>query len=219
MPSNLHMRARLTNVRWIGGGSGAGKSTVAARLATEHGLELYATDATIRTHFGRSTPSTHPLVHAFSAMSMDERWLDRSPAEMVRTFHGFQGEGFEMIVEDLTAMAATGPVLAEGFRLLPRLVAPLLAAQQTAVWLLPTPRFRRFALEGRATTAAMLQATSDPARAFENLLDRDALFTEALRAETEALGLQTIEIDLGGTVEAVTARVAVALGLRRDLEG
>ena len=34
---------RLEHVLWIGGGSGAGKSTVARRLATEYGLQVYAT--------------------------------------------------------------------------------------------------------------------------------------------------------------------------------
>jgi shikimate kinase len=38
---------RLRHVRWIGGGSGAGKSTIARQLAAEHGLHLYNSDGTI----------------------------------------------------------------------------------------------------------------------------------------------------------------------------
>ena len=37
------LRARLRHVYWIGGGSGAGKSTIARRLAARHGLQLYVT--------------------------------------------------------------------------------------------------------------------------------------------------------------------------------
>src|SRR4051794_518533 len=37
--------SRLEHVVWIGGGSGAGESTVALRLANEYGLRVYATDA------------------------------------------------------------------------------------------------------------------------------------------------------------------------------
>lgn len=38
-------------------------------------------------------------------MSMDERWVDRSPEIMLETFHRFRGEGFDMIVDDLLGRA------------------------------------------------------------------------------------------------------------------
>jgi hypothetical protein len=55
-------------------------------------------------------------------MSMDERWVNRSPETMLETFHWFRGEGFGPIVEDLLALPAEPGVVAEGFRLLPHLV-------------------------------------------------------------------------------------------------
>jgi 2-phosphoglycerate kinase len=207
-----NLRDRLAHVRWIGGGSGAGKSTVAAALAVSHGLITYATDASIRAHVARTSPNTHPLLHAFVAMDMDQRWVDRSPEEMLQTFHGFRGEAFELIVEDLLGLSS-GPVLAEGFRLLPRLVAPLLRDERQAVWLLPTPRFRRSAFAQRGTTGAMVASTRDPVRALENLLQRDALFTDEVRADVSDLGLEAIEVDLGDTPADVTERVRVALAL------
>ena len=36
------LQEQLRHVYWIGGGSGAGKSTIARRIAAEHGLQLYA---------------------------------------------------------------------------------------------------------------------------------------------------------------------------------
>jgi dephospho-CoA kinase len=42
------LRARLRHVYWIGGGSGAGKSTIARRVAGRHGLRVYATDDAMR---------------------------------------------------------------------------------------------------------------------------------------------------------------------------
>jgi predicted kinase len=38
------LRARLRHVYWLGGGSGAGKSTIARQVADRHGLRVYATD-------------------------------------------------------------------------------------------------------------------------------------------------------------------------------
>jgi 2-phosphoglycerate kinase len=142
---------RLRHVRWIGGGSGAGKSTVARQLAADHGLRLYRTDDTIAEHVRRSRSTDTPLLDAFLAMDMDERWANRSPEVMLKTFPWFAGEGFDLIMEDLLALAENPLVLAEGFRLLPRLVAPLLSRPNQAVWLVPTPAFRRAAFDSRGT--------------------------------------------------------------------
>ncbi|MEV5502957.1 hypothetical protein AB0M50_46910 [Nonomuraea fuscirosea] len=112
------LRERLRHVHWIGGGSGAGKSTAARRLAGRHGMRLYDTDAAMPDHARRLPPDRAPHLGRFAAMDMDERWVTRSPAEMLDTFHWYRGEGFELIVEDLLALPADRPLLAEGFRLL-----------------------------------------------------------------------------------------------------
>jgi len=80
------LRARLRDVYWIGGGSGAGKSTIARRLAARHGLRLYATDEVMADHGRRSSPADSPLMAGFAAMDMDERWVSRSPETMLETF-------------------------------------------------------------------------------------------------------------------------------------
>lgn len=117
-------RTRLQHVRWIGGGTGAGKSTIARRLARAHGLRVYDSDRVIGEHARRSTALKHPLVHRFMATDMDERWVKRSPAVMLETFHGFQGEGFEFVVEDLLALPNDAPILGEAGVLLE--LSPLL---------------------------------------------------------------------------------------------
>jgi 2-phosphoglycerate kinase len=206
-------RHRLRHVRWIGGGTGAGKTTVALRLAESHGFQLYNSDAALRKHVSRSTPDRHPMLHAFLAMGMDERWLNRSPQAMLDTFHAFQGEGFELIVDDLLAIPARLPILAEGFRLLPRLVAPLLSRPDQAVWLIPTPEFRRAAFDARGFTWQIPQKTSDPERALASLLVRDELFASQVAQEAASLELPVIHVDVGATVDDLTERVADALGL------
>jgi hypothetical protein len=95
------------------------------------------------------TPQQAPLLSRFKAMDMDERWVKRSPQTMLESFHWFQGELFGLITEDLLRFPAEPGVIAEGFRLLPRLVKPLLAEPDHAIWLLPTPGFRRAAFASR----------------------------------------------------------------------
>lgn len=159
-------------------------------------------------HARRTTVQDSPLLHQFMAMDMDERWVNRSPQAMLETFHWFQGEGFDSIVEDLLGMPSEQGAVVEGFRLLPRLVKPMLAIPTHAVWLLPTTTFREKVLESRGGSAwGFLGKTSDPERALSNLLERDRMFTEILREETARLNLPAIEVDETMTEEQLVQRV------------
>ena len=203
---------RLRHIRWIGGGSGAGKSTVAGRLAEEYGLRLYPCDDTQLDHAARSNPADYPMLHAFMAMTMDERWVTRPPEEMYRTFHGFHGEGFGLILQDLLDLPSEVPVLVEGFKLLPRLVFPLMSRLDQAVWLLPTPEWRLTAFSRRGSLWSIAGRTSDPQTALANLLARDALFTEEVARQAAALQLLTIEVDGSLAVDELVERAAGCLG-------
>ncbi len=123
---------QLQHIYWIGGGSGAGKSTIARRIASEHGLYVYSTDDVMADHARRSSAEECPLLHQFIAMDLDERWVNRNSQVMFETFHWFRGEGFNLIVEDLLDMPREQAVIVEGFRLLPHLVKPLLQRIQSS---------------------------------------------------------------------------------------
>jgi 2-phosphoglycerate kinase len=207
------LHARLRHVYWIGGGSGAGKSTIAGRIAARHGLRLYATDDMMSDHARRSTPGDSPFLAEFAAMDMDERWVNRSPETMLETFHWYRGESFSLIVEDLLRLPSEPPVIVEGFRLLPHLVKPLLAVPDHAVWLLPTPEFRRAALDSRGSLWQIAGRTSNPEKALRNLLERDRMFTRRLHDETKRLGLRVIEVDTTVTEADLAEQVTEAFGL------
>ena len=123
--------------------------TVARRLSEKYEVRLYHCDDTQSAHTARSNPTDHPMLHTFITMTMDERWAKRTPEEMFHTFHGFHGEGFGLILEDLLDLPTDVPVLVEGYKLLPRLVSPLLSRPDQAAWLIPTPEWRRTALQQR----------------------------------------------------------------------
>jgi hypothetical protein len=181
-------------------------------LAAERGLRLYSTDEVMSDHARRATAQDCPFLSEFIAMDMDQRWVNRSPKTMLDTFHWYRGEGFALIVEDLLRLPPGPDVIAEGFRLLPRLVQPLLADRRHAIWLLPTPDFRRAAFESRGTLWAIAGKTGDPGTALHNLLDRDRMFTEVLVAETSRLRLPAVEVDTTMTEDVLTERVADAFG-------
>jgi 2-phosphoglycerate kinase len=208
------LQEQLQHVYWIGGGSGAGKSTIARRIAEERGLQLYATDDVMPNHARRSTPESSPLLHEFIAMDMDERWVNRSPQTMLESFHWFRGEGFGMIIDDLVGLPKEPAVIAEGFRLLPHLVQPLLATPRHAVWLLPTAEFRQAVFESRGGTQwGFIGKTSHPERALRNVLDRDAMFTNQLAEEAKRRSLNAVLIDNRITVDDLTSQVLEMFGL------
>jgi 2-phosphoglycerate kinase len=205
---------QLPHVYWIGGGSCAGKSTIARRIANQHGLHLYATDDMTVEHSRRSNPQDCPLLHQFIAMDIDERWVKRSPTTMLDTFHWFCGEGFNLIIEDLLRMPNGFRVIVEGFRVLPYLVKPFLSATNHAVWLLPSPEFRQTTIERRGgSTSGFLAKTSNPEEALQNLLERDRMFTDRLSKEVENLELHAIHVDTAMAEDETANLVAKVFGL------
>lgn len=189
------MNGTFSNVYWIGGGSGAGKSTVAKQIAAKLDAHLYDTDAAIADHVAKSNAVDAPRLHKFLSMSFDERWIGSDPDEMVKSFHWFYGECFSSILDDIVRLPKNRVVVAEGFRLLPRLVLPILPALHHAIWLLPTPEFRRYAFEARGGLWDIPEKTQDPSKALTNLLSRDAKFTEIIKHDAKSLGLACLQID------------------------
>lgn len=143
---------------------------------------------------------------------MDERWVLQTPEAMAASTIGQFTERFEMVLEDLAAIGGRGAV-AEGFGLLPELVAPHLESRRQAIFLLPTPetRERNYASRGWAG----IDGTSDHARASRNKLERDALLTEHVRRTARSHDLATIELDGSQTLDAVIAVVERHFGLAR----
>jgi hypothetical protein len=50
-------------------------------------MRLYGTDAVMPDHVRRMPVEQAPYLGKFAAMDMDERWVTRSPREMLDTFH------------------------------------------------------------------------------------------------------------------------------------
>jgi len=195
----------LRHVLWIGGGTAAGKSSIATALAERYGLARYNYDwHDSRDHSERTRPERHPVRTAFLAMSLDDQWVNRTPSQMAAEDLAEFAERFEMVLEDLAALPADR-VIADGFGLLPELVAKVAADRRQAVFVLPTPEFRDWALAQRGWIAR--EGTSNPVRARANRLARDALLTDHVRQRAKALGFAAIEVDGTRSLAEVTAEV------------
>jgi hypothetical protein len=168
-------RERLCHVRWIGGGTDSGKTSVARLLSETYRLPVYHYDqADLRHHLRLA--QTLPRYAAFLDASMDERWVRPQPEALAeRAWQAFR-DRFALVTEELTALSFPSGlhVLAEGFGLTPELLEPVLNSPRQAIWLVPTEPFKLAAMQRRGKGRFDGQV-SDMERAARNLLQRDRL--------------------------------------------
>lgn len=184
MPQDFHEQvSRMEHVLWIGGGCGAGKTSIALALAHAYDLQLYAVDAHGYDHLRRLGGGLEE--------SMDRRWLDPTPEELAARFVSASAERLPLILADLEARRGGPLLIAEGPQLFPELVAAQVASPAHGVWLVPTVAFQERALRGRGG----MSPTSDPERAMRNRLARDAIMNRLIRRQAAALGLTVLDVD------------------------
>lgn len=196
--SVAELRHRLDHIRWIGGGTGAGKSTVAAVLAGWSGADIYDGDRGERGYVNRVGAEGQPRFAALLAMSAEQRWLGRSPERIFAEMPSLHGESFPFVVDDLLGYPRGRVVLVDDFRTLPREVAPLLSWHSQAVFLLPDPSFRELALRTRYADPGRARANwgdADPRRMLAARLARDRLWDAEIRHQAGEHGLPVIDVD------------------------
>jgi hypothetical protein len=209
---------RLANVRWLGGSPCAGKSTIAAILAEQHGLRLYSCDAEFARHIETADSYHQPTLSRLRGLSAAEVF-DRPLKPMVRDAVLACVEQFAMIAADLAAMPSGPPVLAEGMPLLPASVMALRSRPAYAAWLVPAPDFQRAHYGRREWAASLMAGMSDPDRVFEKWMRRDEICARWVRGQASKLHLPVYVIENDETLDAVTAWAERQLGLAPGEEG
>jgi hypothetical protein len=213
---------RLAHVRWIAGGTGTGKSTVAAALVRRHGARRYDGDRAEHGWVARSTRWRHPRLHALAGAAPGQAWVGRSAREVFQSMAGLHGEVIGFLVEDLLALPDDRIVLVDYFGVLPRDVVPLLAGFHQVVFLLPSPGFRRRALAVRYADPLRARATwgsHGPEEMLAKRLARDALWDEEVRRQAAAYGLRTVPVDGSRPVEDLVTEAAARFRLTRVPKG
>lgn len=188
--------ATLQHVLWLGGPSDAGKTTV-TQILLQRSLrwQWYPCDLHEYNHLiARADPVLHPANYRNIGRPLDEQWVHTTPQELFTDALVTNIERFPMIVEDLIKMPTRPPVLVEGPRLFPALVAPVLNHPQQALWLLPTEEFAQESL-ARRNKPTQRSRSSDPERFRRNFVGRDQLLHEYIVAEVHRLGLPWIKVD------------------------
>lgn len=201
------LRQRLAGVLWIGGSTCAGKSSIADIIGGKYGIEVYHYDRHEPDHTARrlADPARYSAFMPFLRMSMDERWVLRSPEAMAEEVIASWTERFPLVIEDLPQLPTGVPLLAEGPGLFPELVQPLLSSPQQAIWLLASDNVIRNVRTNRPS--GIKRETSDPDRAIANVIARDFILARYIRDQAERLGLATYPVDWTESLEQVAQAV------------
>ncbi|MFC5831163.1 hypothetical protein [Nonomuraea insulae] len=202
---------RLAHVRWIAGGTGAGKSTLARLLAERHDVVLYDGDQAERGYAGRCTVQRQPYMCALLRTPVEDRYAGRTAEEIFQAMPSLHGETFAFVVEDLLALPDDRPVLVDDFRTLPREVASLLGWPEQAAFLLPTSEFRRRALGDRYADPERARANwgnADHVAALTQRMARDELWDEEVRRQALECGLAVVRVDGSRGVEELAGELA-----------
>lgn len=192
----------LSRSIFIGGSPCSGKSTLAARLARELGLAHYKCDD----HFSRHLDGAAAVGREYATLARSvthEYIFMRSDQENLAFALGVHGEEFEFILRDLRRSAA--PVIAEGCSLLPAQVAAAGIPATNVFYLVPDESFHREKYKQRTWAWDRLAETSDPERAFENWMRRDALMARHILAEAETRGFTAWRVGHGTDFEELYA--------------
>jgi hypothetical protein len=194
---------RFANVFWLGGGCGAGKTTLARAVTRRLDLRLYPVDAHTYDHLERSKGAEFPASRASATQSSAERWR-QDPAELAQRFAAVAAERLALIRADLHALGEGPTIVAEGPQLLPALIAPMMQTTEHGLWLVPSADFGR---RGVATRGGSFLSDDAQSKRYR----RDLLLTEWNAHQATALGLQTLEVDgslsLAETLEVVASRL------------
>ncbi|MHC5033796.1 MAG: hypothetical protein ACYTFZ_02005 [Planctomycetota bacterium] len=205
MRTDQELREALSHVLWIGGGTDAGKTTVSQIIAERYGLQLYNYDRRDAPQIERLA-QTLPRYRAFLSASLDERWVDRDPEDLVQWHMQSQRDRFPLVMEELLDLPGEPALLAEGYGLTPELVSPVLSSNRQAIWLVPTEEFKRASMK-RRNKPSFRDKTSNPERATSNVFTRDMVMAGRIKEQAQSRGLRVYEIDGSGSVEDTAAVV------------
>jgi hypothetical protein len=175
-------RERLAHVYWLGGSPCSGKSTVADRLAARFDMSVYSCDDRYYDHIENITPLEQPVFHRLAQATPDDIWL-RPVEQQISEEIELYAEEFPLILDDLLDLPSDHLTIAEGAALMPDFLAPLGIRHDRMAWMIPTESFQRYHYEQREWRHDVLQSCSDPARAWENWMSRDAGFARVVQRQ------------------------------------
>lgn len=185
----------LGRLFWLSGSTCAGKTTVSSAVAERLTWGVYHCDEWEDNHRVRADSGRHPNWFSYSRLTGDPLWLqplDQHLAHQARAFD----EQIELIAEDLSAAlkSKSGPLIYDGF-VSPHILVSLLPRPTRAFYLIAADQFQVQHYEQRPWIKDVLAKTSDPAKAWQNWMARDAASARSLERALSSTNLAWALVD------------------------
>ncbi|WP_339294182.1 hypothetical protein MKY82_19670 [Paenibacillus sp. FSL W7-1279] len=190
----MNEKKDYSHVYWIGGSPCSGKSTIAEMITKDYGYTYYQCDLFNEKHVHSCNPSEHPTMFRLKDMNWNTLW-SRPVQQQIDEELEFYREEFPMIVDDVSALPASPPIIVEGAALLPEKVAQLVSSPRQAIWIVPVPDFQKEHYAKRAWIHDILNQCDDPDIAFQNWMGRDIGFAAYVAKDAMNRGFKVIFVD------------------------
>lgn len=190
----------MAKVFYIGGSPCSGKSSIAELLEKKNNFKYYKLDDKLEEYIKRASAAGKTYSSKYYTMNTDEIWL-RTPVEQNVEEIEIYKEIFEYVLEDLKQLELEISIIAEGAGFLPELMDKIGVPKNEYICIVPTKEFQIEKYSQRPYIPYVLEGSSDKKRAFQNWMERDALFAIDVVKSARELGYTSIITNYETSIE------------------
>lgn len=198
-------------IYFIGGSPCSGKSTVAQALSEKYDLQYFKVDDHLERYLKLGAADGKPCCTRAVQMSPEQNWM-REPLVQCEEELSIYEEIFAYVLMDLENFGSQKNIITEGAAYLPVLAERQQIPFNRYLSITPTKDFQVFHYSQREWVPYVLAECSDKAKAFDNWMERDALFAKAVQKQCADAGYVSIVHHGEIPVEEMIARVASHFG-------
>ena len=178
----------------IGGSPCSGKSTIAEMIAEKYDFNYFKVDDYLEQYMKKAQEDGKPLSARAMQMSPEETWM-RSPRLQTEEELEIYREIFTYIWEALSTFPEKKKIITEGAAFLPELVSAVGVDKKHYINIVPGKDFQYHFYSQRPWVPYILEGCTDKKKAFENWMERDALFAETVHADAKQRGYACLVTD------------------------
>lgn len=202
----------MKDIYFIGGSPCSGKSTVAQALSTKYNMRYFKVDDHLDRYMKMGAANKKSICMKTEAMTPEQIWM-RDPLIQCEDELLIYEEIFEFILEDLNQIDCKNGIITEGAAFLPELVRSVNIPFERYLSITPSREFQIFHYSRREWVPYVLAECSNKEKAFENWMNRDAMFAQAVQQQCKALGYASLINSAEASVEELINKVVLHFGL------